>query len=394
MKTASWLILIVLLLLILVGCRQAPWMEVEPPKPAFEMITDEVFESGGVSGLVYIQDNTLYLLRKLGPVVLTTVSDNALVKTLGPRYLAYVLAGQIEVIDLLDGSKRPIHSFNQLPSQTYDLRWSNDGTLLAFALSEKQWDGSCRANVVVTNGRDLNILGDISLRTSEPTLQPDQSQPDTPGLDSTYLELLGLDGRAGTIWIAPAGGIVSHSRVWTYEIENKQLIKEQIWPTAVTHQGRLALSANMSYLATAVQPPGSIQIYRADDIAGADRVLEELPVKTYAGLLSWAPDSRWLAYLLFEGDAPGLDVSPSRGLWVWEAESGQIRQVNPMVRDEAMLHGWTGDSRGVVLAYWEDFERRFNLVEIDTGQITRMHLHTDIQVLGWVGEGPWDWKEN
>lgn len=395
MKDVRWLILTVLPLLILTGCRQAPVTEVEPPRPAFEMITEAVFESGGVSGLVYIQQNTLYLLRKLGPVALTTVSENALVKTLGPRYLAYVLSGHVELIDLLDGSSRPVHTYNHLPAQAYDLCWSNDGSLLAFALAEKQWDGACRADVAVTNGRDLHILSDITRQASLPAPQPDQTPPDAPGLDFTHLELLGLDGRAGSVWVTPAGGFGSHSRIWTFDVENRQLLKDQPWPTTVTPQRRLALSPDMNYLAAALQPPGWIQVYPAGDIIVGERVMAALPPKTYAGPLSWSPDGQRLAYLLFEGDAPGLDITPSRGLWVWEAEGGKSHQVIPLVSEAVMLHGWTGDSRGVVLAQWDGSERvvQLILVEIETGHVTHLYLPGDIQILGWVGEGPWDWRE-
>jgi WD40 repeat protein len=139
----------------------------------------------------------------------------------------------------------------------------------------------------------------------------------------------------------------------------------------------------------AVGMPGMVQIYRTDN-PGEMPVRVDLPPETRATWLSWSPDSQQLVYPLNEGTTPGLDVSPALGLWVWESQTGQARQVISVNSPEAALHGWTADGRMAILEALEGISQQviISLVDIATGQSSSVHLPEGSRMVGRVGSLP------
>lgn len=347
-----------------------------------------------VSGLVYVRDGTVYLWDGKEEHLIGPLPSEAGLLVLGPRYLACVSGGRIQTLSLVDGATRTLLDLGQRPGQDVHLRWSNDGSTLAYAVAWSEPDGSRVVELGITDGYQQTKVDALTARPAgpTPTLPPLPPVPPEPGFAN--LNVLGFDRSAGRLAVTQAGGQERYAAIWLYDTRTGKrtqtipLNQRLALPPDQTGIQELVLSPDLERWAMAL--PGRLQIERAADL-GAGAVQVELPAETHATWLSWSPDGRRLAYLLNEGASPDLVASPSIGLWVWEAETGQARQLTSSITPEAALLGWTSDGAAVLVRTLEGISRRnvLSLVEVKTGQIVPIPWPEGGQIIGWIGE--WSW---
>jgi hypothetical protein len=368
------------------GLIQVPELSLSVPTAAMDVNCSEA----GDAGLVYLEEEIVYLLSQRGACPIGPLPGDAGYLTLGAHYLAYVSRNQVWTFSLADGTSRALFEFPNRPGQDLSLRWSRDGSALAYAVAWEESDGSRMVELGTTDGYRQTVVETLVARPAGPTPTPPPEPPVPPEPGFAMLEILGFDRLAGRLVVMPVGGIEGKSRMWAYDVRRRERLWEQPWPTAVSPPTVPVLSPDLAWLAASTGTPlavsGMLQVYRTDRI-GVDRTYVELPTGTHATWLSWSPDSQRLAYLLNEGAAPGLDVSPSLGLWVWEAETGQVRQVASVISPEAALHGWTADGQALVLQTLCGISRRVtvSLIDVTDGEATLIPLPEGGRVLGWLG---------
>ena len=332
------------------------------------------------SGLLYLKEETVCLLGESGEQPIGSLLEDAGHLTLGPRYLAYIQGSKIQVLSLSEGTTHTLLEFPERPGQDFALRWSTDGSTLAYAVAWDEPDGSRMVELGTHDGYKQMVVDMLVARSAgpTPTLPLEPPLPPEPGFAN--LQILGFDRAAGRLAVTQAGGEERYSAIWFYDCQTGKRVDTM--PVYVEVQG-MALSPDFVWLAVAT--PGALHFWPQGTDAPPLGV--ELPLETHAGWLSWSPDSLRLAYLLNEGASPGLNVSPSLGLWVWEAESGQARQLSLAISPEAVLHGWTADGRAVVLEALDGISRQVtvSLVDVATEQVTPLPLPEGSRVLGWIG---------
>lgn len=336
------------------------------------------------TGLLYIKEDTVCLFGESGEQPIGPLPADAGYLALGPRHLAYLVDNQIQTLSLSDGTTRTLLEFPDRAGQDFHLRWSNDGSTLAYAVAWSEANGSRMVELGMTDGYQQQVLDTIEARPAGPTPTPPSMPPIPPEPGFANLHILGLDRGDGRLLVMPVGGQERLGWLGTYNLRQDQSVRKQLWPTAIVPSLIPVLSPDLNLLAAA--QPGTLQIYRADEI-GADWRYVELPDETHATWLSWSPDSQRLAYLLNEGASPGLDVSPTLGLWLWEAESGEPRLLAPVNSPEAVLYGWTADGKAVILQALDgmSFQVTVSLVDVATGQATPLPVPGASRVLGWMG---------
>ncbi|MGQ9600664.1 MAG: TolB family protein, partial [Anaerolineae bacterium] len=363
--------------------ESAPWPTVTLPQTE-ELNTPESFPGGEIdSGLLVLKEGVVYLLNEDGERTIGPLPEDAGCLAVSPRYLAYVSGNRIQVLSLMDGTIRTLLEFPDRTGQDFNLRWSTDGSTLAYAVAWNESDGSRLAELGTTDGYWQTTLDTQVARPAGPTPTPPSMPPVPPEPGFANFHILGFDRAAGRLVAMPVGGQEGKTKIWTYDLRRGQRV-EQGWPTAVVPPLIPALSPDLALLAAA--QPGTLQIYRTEKI-GVDRTYVELPTGTHATWLAWSPDSQRLAFLLSEGAAPALDVSATLGLWIWESESDQARSLSLTISPEAVLHGWTADGKAVVFETWDAISGQgiVSLLDVATEQVT-LSLPGGTRVLGWVGE--------
>ena len=280
----------------------------------------------------------------------------------------------------MDGTIRTLLEFPNRAGQDFDLRWSTDGSTLAYAVAWDELDGSRLVELGTTSGYRQVTLDTRIARPAGPTPTPPPMPPIPPAPGFASLAILGFDPFAGRLAVTQAGGEDHHSAIWVYDSWTGRRVES--WPVNVEAQA-MALSPNLVQLAIATS--ATLQVWPSG--TDASPMVVELPPDTHSTWLSWSPDGQRLAFLLNEGIAPSLDASSSLGLWIWEAERGQARQLLPVISPEAVLHGWTADGKAVVLETLDGISRQctLSLIDVETGQIKPISLPENSRVLGWIG---------
>jgi len=112
----------------------------------------------------------------------------------------------------------------------------------------------------------------------------------------------------------------------------------------------------------------------------------KLPDDTHAALLRWSPDGQRLAYLLNEGSDPGLDVSITQSLRVWE--SGQAHEVTSLDGQAAMLHGWACGNEQVILETLDPANTQtiIALIDVETGESQPVAVPEMARIVGCLAD--------
>jgi hypothetical protein len=326
---------------------------------------------GGRSGVICYGEGAVSLCPQdeEQPLVVGSLPTDAGYVRLGAHHLAYTSDSRIQALDLRDGTTILLHDVGQRPGQQISLGWSNDGSTLAYTVAWDESDGSRRIELGITDGYEQRIVDRL---IGQPAAPPSIAKP---GL--VNLEILGYDRVQGQLIVRPLGW--EEVALWVYDTHSG----ERSYTLTLPEDTLIIVLAPHTYQ-FAIALPGELQVWAL--AAGAEPQRMALPSGTHAGWFCWSPDSRRLAYLLHEGTVPGLDVSASLGLWVWEIEEGRSHPLVQQVSPEAALHGWTTDGAALLLESLEGIGRRHNasLVDARTGAITHMPpLCEGCRIVGW-----------
>jgi len=333
-------------------------------------------------GLLALKEGAVILLSGSNEQRLAPLPEDAGHLALGSRYLAYVQGSRIQALSLAGGTTRPLLDLGDRPGQDFDLRWSTDGSALVYAVAWDEPDGARKVELGMTDGYQQTVLDILVARPAGPTPTPLPFPPVPAEPGFAILNILGFDRSTGRLAVTQAGGQERYSAVWFYDTRAEKRVQTMALPAGVQ---QLALSPDGARLAVAVA--GALQVYRMDDLGASPPLQVKLSPETHAGWLCWAPDSQRLAYMLYEGAVPDLVASPSLSLWVWEAKTSQARQIAPAAGPEGTLHGWTADSKAVIVELLDGISRQrsVSLVDVATGRSTSLPVPQGSSVLGWVG---------
>ena len=335
-------------------------------------------------GLIFLWGGTIYQSGADGERALGSLPADARHLALHHRRLAYVLGNRIDVLDLPGGTVRTLLEFPDRPGQDFDLRWSADGSSLAYAIAWDEPDGSRLVELGTHDGEEHTVLGTLNARPEGPSPILPSMPPVPPMPGHANLLILGLDTSATRLAVTQAGGQERYAALWILDSQTGECVEAEPLPRGTEE---VALSPDMRWLAVAV--PGVLQIWPLD--ADTLPILIELPAETHGARLSWSPDSQRLAYLLNEGAAPALDASPALALEAWEVQTGQTGRVASAIGTYATLHGWIDDGKTVVLETFDESSGRVALclVDVEAGQSSPLPpIPAGSRVLKWgsVGE--------
>ena len=349
------------------------------------IVVDDSLGGSVGAGLVYLKDRVVYGPGERGARPIGTLSDDAAYLTLGPRELAYVSRNEIQTFSLADGTTRVLLEFPARAGHDFNLRWSNDGSALAYAVAWDEPDGSRVVELGTHDGSQHTVVGVLIARPAGPTPTLQSEPPVSPEPGYANLAILNFDLSAGCLAVTQVGGQERYYAMWVFDPQTGQRIDGMPVAPSVPDVQEIALSPDTRRLALALA--GVLQVWPLGTDAPPERV--ELPMETHATWLSWSPDGRYLAYLLSEGVAPGLDASPALALEVWETQTGQARRLVSTLDTYATLHGWTANSRAVVLETMDDTgQATVSLVDVVTGQSTPIPLPEGSRVVGWASNSP------
>jgi|GEM_PF-541085 len=299
-------------------------------------------------------------------------------------YLAYTLDDALYLADLSAGTTREVYSAIGRTAPDWDLHWSADGRVLAYALAyeEREPEAARRAELGTHDGYEQRVVATLTAR-SGPSPTPPSMLPAPPEPGFANLQLLGLDREAGRILAAPVGGAEGYKAVWAFDAATGQRTTFLTFDEPAAVQG-LALSPYLTHLAVTLTP-ARIAIYDLTTPQVAPRTYD-VPTGTHSDSLQWSPDGKWLAFLLYEGEAPGLDTAPARGLWALDVAEMQAYEVIQLESPEAALIGWHPDGKALLVEWLDALsrQRHFQLIDAGSRQVTEFALGEGTQVVGWV----------
>jgi Tol biopolymer transport system component len=302
-------------------------------------------------------------------------------------YLAYTLDGVPYLADLSTGTIHQIYEDQDHPDPDWDLLWSTDGRALAYALTWKEPDGSRMIELGTYDGDERQVVTTLTARSGPPPTP--SSKPPTlfhPGF--SFLRLLGYDRSHGRILATPLGGKERYSAVWVFDASTGQTTLLTFDdPEAV--EG-MAASPGLAYLAAHLTP-ARIVVYDLAVPHTAPRTFT-VPAGVYPVDLRWSPDGRWLAFLLCEGNAPGVAETSALGLWVLDTVTMQGREGLSLPRLDAPkltsagLTGWHPDGKTLLIEWHGGSPRRshLQLIDTDSWQATELALGERARPIGWM----------
>jgi Tol biopolymer transport system component len=303
-------------------------------------------------------------------------------------YLAHTLDRVPYLADLSTGTIHQIYEDQDHPYPDWDLLWSTDGRALAYALAWNEPDGSRMVELGTHGGDGRRVVATLTARSGPVPTPP--SKPPTPSHPGfAILAVLGYDRVAGRILATPAGGEERLSAVWVFDTGTGQQTTLLTFddPEAVE---RLAASPDLAYLAVHLTP-ARIVVYDLAAPQTAPRTFT-VPAGVHPGPLRWSPDGRWLAFLLREGNAPGLAETSALGLWVLDTVTMQGREGLSLPRLDAPkltsagLIGWHPDGKTLLLKWYGGSPRRrhFQVIDTDSWQATELALDERAWPIGWI----------
>jgi Tol biopolymer transport system component len=303
-------------------------------------------------------------------------------------YLAYTLDGVPYLADLSAGTIHPIYEDQDHPDPDWDLLWSTDGRALAYALAWNEPDGSRMVELGTHGGDERRVVATLTARSGPVPTPP--SKPPTPFHPGfAILVVLGYDRVSGRILTTPAGGEERHSAVWVFDTGTGQQTTLLTFDDPEAVEG-MAASPDLAYLAVRLTP-ARIVVYDLAAPQTAPRTFT-VPAGVYPVDLRWSPDGRWLAFLLCEGNTPGLAETSALGLWVLDTVTMQGREGLSLPRLDAPkltsagLTGWHPDGRTLLIEWHGGSPRQvhFQVIDTDSWQATELALGERARPVGWI----------
>ena len=233
------------------------------------------------------------------------------------------------------------------------------------------------------DGYGRHVVATLAARSGPPPTPPSKP-PSSPTPGFGILSLLGYDRITRYLLATPAGGKERHSAVWAFDTAAGQRIDLLTFDDPDAVEG-LATSPDLTYLALRLTP-ARIAVHDLAAPQTAPRIYT-VPTGTHPGPLHWSPDGRWLAFLLHEGDAPGLAATPAQGLWVLDTATMQAREgISLPSADSATLTGWHPNGKALLLRWHGGSPRQthFQLIDVDLWQAIELALGKGARPIGWI----------
>ena len=381
MKHHRLLVLMALLLCLASGCAG-----VESATGRLAPASGRASASGPQpASLLYLRGQTVYRLDSTGEETVGSLPAGAGHLALSPAALAYVAETRVATLGLTDGAPQVTFDLGERPGQDYSLRWSTDGSILAYAVAWEEPDGSRKVELGVATEEEQRVIASLVARPAGPTPTPKPEPPPDPQPGFANLSILGFDRGAERLAVVPAGGQERYSAVWLYDVRSGERTATVPLPEGI---GELVLSPDGASLAfTQLEPStGEARCVIYDLERQAERTSLGIGTKVHAASLRWAPTGDALAYMVREGASPGLAISDSTGLYVLDVATGQAREVPYTPSPEAHIVGWTGDAAGLILQGLdaETMAWRVERVDVASGETESIAVPADALILGVV----------
>jgi len=201
--------------------------------------------------------------------------------------------------------------------------------------------------------------------------------------DVTGVNLLRYDQELGRMLLIPSGGDPAFDRVDVYDVRTGQLLQT----LSVRGEGNAVISPNGQYLLTEhLAQDAQVQQLELYDLGiegqGAPRVYQH-PKDSHSISHVWAPNGRYVAYLLRDGLV--YDKDKGLGLWVLDIETMQAKKVLEEASLSSSLVCWSEDSVYIV-GYHRDETggTYYYAVRPDGGDRHILQLDPDAVILGWT----------
>ena len=134
---------------------------------------------------------------------------------------------------------------------------------------------------------------------------------------------------------------------------------------------------------------GRITLYKLAEPDTSPMVVDLPKQPSHARGLEWAPDSRYLYFVLYPGPWAGFSDQPleqTYGLWRADIRGGQVQQIVPSVSVDHYPVAVSPDGRAVLIAGYP-----FALIDVQTGVEYALNLPGEATVLAWRASGTRDW---
>ncbi|MGA9351724.1 MAG: hypothetical protein WBW48_23385, partial [Anaerolineae bacterium] len=325
--------------------------------------------------LIYHLDGTLYRGGFFGAeaVRLGPLTPDALYNArISGHFLAYTIKGRAMLIDLEDGDIRTIDPVERPDFRISNLVWS-DGGVLAYAgtydFPKVPLGQVAEVTVVELEGDEGRVVTLVI----------------TEWIGAT---VLGYDRASGRVWLIPRGQDPAISKVHAYDIERLAVSPHIV---AVSGYGEAVASSDLSHLAIADYDYEAEQaltrVYSLLEPTAPPVVLRHSKGTLGAHYL-WSQGR--LAYVVLSGFLRwGDSPSEADGIWIWEPEAGEPRQVAEATNEDDAPIAWTPDGAWLLVRQTPPGGTpRYAAVPLAGGESVPMSVPSKAQVLGWAHPTP------
>lgn len=364
--------------------RGTPGEPAQPQATVVESVGTPTPLATGEAALVYRDSQGLYFQDPAGSearqiMKLPDGSGHFALSPLG--YLAYVLGDTLYLADLSDGGVRSLYSATERTGSDWSLRWSSDGRALAYALAyeEQLPEPARRVELGICDGYWQRVIVTATARSGPAvtSLAPGEAEE-----GFANLQILGFDRVGGRIMVTPVGGKHRYDGVIIYDVASglgSNLLSLDD-PASILD---VSASPDLTRLAVS-RAPGQIELYAWPRLKVGQSYT--LAAGVHPGPLRWSADGKWLAFLLYEGEQPGLEATPAHGLWLLDIEEMQAFELLSLNSPEAALLSWHPSGKSLLLQWLDALSREWHYQLIDAGsrEATEISLREGVSPLGWA----------
>ncbi|HHH82393.1 MAG TPA: hypothetical protein ENL35_05350 [Chloroflexi bacterium] len=339
-------------------------------------------------GILYLRGRELRIGSRERDALLASIPENAQRFEMQFPMLAYKSGDSLKIVDL-----RARSTVAELPLPAdevlhLDLRWSDDVSALAYSVAWLDTDGTHRINLGTFDGYQTEILDEITM----PRIEGKASAGVDGGAEFVGIDILVFDRETGTIIATPVGGSDRYAELWYYRegtsdaeiVAMQDALGSQLAQVDDIHE--LTVSPKGEWIAVSYgRSEGQLAIFSL--VRDVDMLQVEMLENSHASDMTWSPNGGQLAYLLRQGAAPSLDISPATRLGVADPYSGQWgaeRELPSM--HEARILGWGGGSDTILIHCRAGFNmtNAVVLVDLETEAIETINIPDDAVPLGWI----------
>jgi len=340
----------------------------QPPKPPSATPAKPTVEAGPKQHLIFAKEGSIYRGNYWG--------DAPIEVALVPQLEAWAFAtGKLAIargksIELIDLSKGTLQAFNAqvtAPVAYAQVIWGSAGNELLYAATIEDKTATSFGRSV-----ELHAISPLDGRELGKALVH----------NVTSIRLLRYDEPSGLAYLLSFGEDRTQSKLEIYNVRQGKRVQR----LELKGEEEAVISPDGHYLLTeGLDPKTQRRLLRLYDISQGGKLYRSWshPPKSHSVAHIWAPDGRYVAYLLQEGLS--YDSSKGLGIWVLEVATMQAHQVLEENAPSSSLVSWTPDSR-YIIGYHRGAagEAYFYAVRPDGGDRRILPLPSTAQLLGWM----------